>query len=116
MKRIVVAEDDERLGELLGDVLAQDGYQTVVVRDGLAVLNRLQTESVDLLVLDINMPGLGGTSLVQLLRRDPDWERFAALPIIGVSGMWDVVTFDPDVQAGLRNPFQYLRSGPKCGN
>jgi DNA-binding response OmpR family regulator len=104
VKRIVIAEDDERFGELLGDALAQDGYQTVVVRDGLAVLNCLQTEAVDLLVLDINMPELGGASLVERLRRDPDWERFAVLPIIIVSGMWDVVTFDLDVQAGFAKP------------
>jgi CheY-like chemotaxis protein len=74
------------------------------MRDGLAVLNRLETESVDLFVLDINVPGLGGASLVELLRRDPDWERFAVLPIIVVSGMWDVVTFDLDVQAGFARP------------
>ena len=104
MKRIVIAEDDERLAELLAYALAQDGYQTVVVGVGLAVLKRLETEPVDLLVLDINMPELGGASLVQLLRRDPDWEQFAALPIIIVSGLWDVVTYDLDVQAGFPKP------------
>jgi CheY-like chemotaxis protein len=59
---------------------------------------------VDLLVLDINMPELGGASLVELLGRDPAWERFAALPIIIISGMRDVVTFDLDVQAGFSKP------------
>jgi CheY-like chemotaxis protein len=59
---------------------------------------------VDLLVLDINMPELGGASLVERLRHDPDWERFAAVPIIIISGLWDVVTYDLDVQAGFAKP------------
>jgi CheY-like chemotaxis protein len=82
------------------------GRRLRVIRaaDGQGVLEQLQRHEVDLLVLDINMPHLGGASLVQLLRGDPEWERFAALPIIIVSGMWDVVTFDLNVQAGFAKP------------
>jgi CheY-like chemotaxis protein len=35
------------------------------------------------------MPRLGGATLVARLRQDPEWTRFADLPIVIVSGLWD---------------------------
>jgi CheY-like chemotaxis protein len=104
VKRILIAEDDERVLDILAELVMADGYEVVRATDGQAVLEQLQRHEVDLLILDINMPHLGGASVVQLLRGDPAWARFAALPIIIVSGMWDVVTFDLDVQAGFPKP------------
>ncbi len=107
MKRVLVADDDAGLCELLREFLARDGYGVVVAQDGRRALEELQANSIDLLIIDINMPELGGASLVQILRRDPEWERFARLPIIVVSALWDVVTFDLDVQAGFAKPVRY---------
>jgi CheY-like chemotaxis protein len=104
LKRILIAEDDQRVLDILAELVAADGYEVIRAADGEAALEQLQRHEVNLLILDINMPGLGGASLVQLLRRDPEWEAFARLPIIIVSGMWDVVTFDLDVQAGFPKP------------
>jgi CheY-like chemotaxis protein len=106
LKRVLIAEDDDRLAEILSDVLQRQGYETVTVPDGLAALGRLQTEAIDLLILDINMPLLGGASLVTRLRGDPDLAAsFAELPIVIVSGMLDVVTFDLPVQGAFTKPF-----------
>lgn len=107
MKRVLVADDDTGLCELLGQFLTRDGYSVVLVNDGRRALEQLRADSFDLLVIDINMPELGGASLVQILRRDPEWEAFARLPIIVVSALWDVVTFDLDVQAGFAKPVRY---------
>ena len=105
MKRILVVDDDAAICEMFSKFLDRDGYEVLVAYDGRSALEQLRShEEVDLLVLDINMPELGGASLVQLLRCDPEWARFATLPIIVVSALWDVVTFDLDVQGGFGKP------------
>lgn len=107
MKRILVVDDDVRVCEALRDFLAADGYEVLLAHDGQAALSRLRDNGIDLLVVDINMPGLGGASLVQMLRTDPAWERFVHLPIIVISALWDVVSFDLDIQGGFGKPMRY---------
>lgn len=105
-KRILVAEDDRRLAEILTDALHEAGYQTVTVADGVSALARLQSEPIDLLVLDVNMPGMGGATLVHRLRSDPDLApAYGEVPVILISGMLDVVTYDLPVQGALTKPF-----------
>src|SRR5262245_15323235 len=103
----MVVDDDVAICEMFSKFLDRDGYQVLVAYDGRSALEQLRANEVDLLVLDINMPELGGASLVQLLRRDPEWTHLATLPIIVVSALWDVVTFDLDVQAGFGKPVKY---------
>lgn len=107
MKRILVVEDDPRLCDLLSEFLRADGYEVVAAHDGWQALERLQADRIDLLIVDINMPGLGGASLVHMLRNEARWEAFARLPIIVVSALWGVVTFDLDIQGGFGKPVPY---------
>lgn len=107
MKRILVVEDDPRLCDVLSEFLTEDGYEVVVAHEGNAALERLRETPVDLLIVDINMPGLGGASLVRLLRTDPEWRQFAELPIIVMSALWDILSFDLEVQAGFAKPVPY---------
>lgn len=107
MKRILVVDDDERLCEVMRELLVQEGYDVAVAHDGNAALERLRGDGIDLLLVDINMPGLGGASLVQVLRSEPEWHRFARLPVIVMSALWDVVTFNLDIQAGFPKPVHH---------
>lgn len=113
MKRILIAEDDVRLCDVLEEFFGGEGYGIVVAHDGRAALARLRDGPIDLLIADINMPGLGGASLVHLLRTEPEWEAFARLPIIVLSALWDVVTFDLDIQAGFPKPVKYAELSAK---
>lgn len=107
MKRILLVDDDERLCDVMREVLTQEGYDVAVAHDGHAALERLRGNGVDLMLVDINMPGLGGASLIQVLRTEPEWHRFARLPVIVMSALWDVVTFDLDIQAGFGKPVRH---------
>ena len=107
MKRVLVVEDDARLCDILGDFIRETGYEVVVAYDGQSALERLRETPVDLLIVDINMPGLGGASLIRMLRTEPEWDRCADLPIIVVSALWDVVSFNLEIQAGFAKPVQY---------
>ncbi len=107
MKRILVVEDDVRLSDVLREFLTGDGYEVVVAHDGQAALACLRDDAIDLLIVDITMPGLGGASLVQILRTEPEWSRFAQAPIIVISALWDIVSFDLQIQAGFAKPVPY---------
>jgi len=67
--RILLVEDDSLLGEGIRVGLRQDGYAVDWVTTGEAAERALATESFDLLVLDLGLPGRDGLSVLQQLRR-----------------------------------------------
>ncbi|HET8645273.1 MAG TPA: response regulator transcription factor [Vicinamibacteria bacterium] len=71
MDRVLVVEDDERLGRQVVDTLAEAGYDPLWVRDGTAVRPDL-VEGTSLIVLDLMLPGEHGLDLLKRLRRESD--------------------------------------------
>ena len=80
---ILVAEDDAGVRDLVLAALGRVGHTVVTVPDGAEAIRVLEAREppVDLLVSDINMPGLGGIELVSMAR-----ERAGRLPILMMSG------------------------------
>jgi DNA-binding response OmpR family regulator len=68
MVNILVAEDNENIRKLIVTYLEADGYEVLSASDGLEALKTMDTESIDLLVADIMMPGMDGYELVRSLR------------------------------------------------
>ena len=66
--RILVVEDEPRLGELLRLYLERDGYAVQVVRDGRAAIAAIDAEPADLVVLDLMLPGIGGEAVLSAIR------------------------------------------------
>jgi DNA-binding response OmpR family regulator len=66
--KVLVADDDADLRELIGFTLAQAGYLVIKAADGPAAVRAFENESADLLVLDINMPGLSGFQVCEAIR------------------------------------------------
>ena len=66
--RILVVEDEPRLGEILRLYLERDGYQVTVVSDGRAAIAAVDAEPVDLVVLDLMLPGLNGEAVLGAIR------------------------------------------------
>jgi len=60
VKRILLADDDPGLRESLAAVLSSDGHLVYSARDGLEALKLVATNKVDLILLDLNMPGKNG--------------------------------------------------------
>jgi len=75
--RLLIAEDDPQLGDGLTVGLRQDGYAVDWVKDGVAADLALNSESYDLLVLDLGLPRLAGMEVLTRLR-----ERGQALPVL----------------------------------
>src|SRR3979490_2447417 len=67
--KMLVADDDRDLRELIGFPLTQAGYLVVKAGDGPAALRMFEAESPDLVVLDINMPGASGFQVCEAIRK-----------------------------------------------
>jgi DNA-binding response OmpR family regulator len=67
--KVLIADDDKELVELLGYALKRDGYRIVSAYDGQTALQLVQTEKPDLLLLDVNMPKRNGFEVLRELRR-----------------------------------------------
>jgi DNA-binding response OmpR family regulator len=127
--RVLILEDDERLGQQVSDSLAEAGYETVWIRDGRSA-GPEAFEGASLIVLDLMLPGEHGLDILKRLRRDSD------VPVLVLSarnetadkvralklGADDYVTkpFWPDellarVAARLRRPVLQRSSAVKVG-
>jgi DNA-binding response OmpR family regulator len=85
MKRILIVDDDAGLRELMADYLSASGYPVEGVGDGAAMRILLNRGSIDLVILDLMLPGEDGLSLLRWLR-----ERHGP-PVIIVSARGDEV-------------------------
>jgi DNA-binding response OmpR family regulator len=66
--KILVADDDSDLLDLVAYALGQAGYLVVKAADGNAAVERFESEAPDLVVLDINMPGMSGFEVCSIIR------------------------------------------------
>jgi two-component system OmpR family response regulator len=69
---ILVVDDDAEIRSLLGDYLRKNGYRATAVADGKAMWTALSRGKVDLVVLDLMLPGEDGLSLCRRLRAESD--------------------------------------------
>ena len=65
---VLVADDNPTNREVIGKILERGGHSATMVNHGEAVLERLETTHCDVVILDRNMPGLGGVETLQALR------------------------------------------------
>ena len=104
---ILVVDDEPMISKLLRIVLEGDGYEVVVADDGRVALDRVAERCPDLVILDIDMPRMGGIELIAFIRRCP---MTATTPIV-VLTLRDTTHDRVDVSAlgilaFLRKPFR----------
>ena len=78
---ILVVTDDEELRALIGDRLSEQGYRVDAEASGPAMLDRLKSQGHDIVLLDLESPGVGGAEALRQVR-----EKWADLDIIMVVG------------------------------
>lgn len=79
MARILVADDDVDIRELVEFKLSTMGHDIVAVGDGAAAVEACRAQKPDLAVLDVMMPGVSGLDAIREIRADPS---LADLPVI----------------------------------
>lgn len=69
-KKILVAEDDAEINKLICKILEKGGYSAISAFSGTEAELRFGMETVDMIILDLMMPGMEGESLLQKIRKD----------------------------------------------
>ena len=78
-QRILVVDDQQDILDLAATVLSGAGYAVSTADSGISALDRVAEEPFDLLLLDINMPGMDGWETLRLIRAD---DRLDSLPVV----------------------------------
>ena len=68
--KVLVVEDEPKTGDYLRQGLAEAGYVVDLVRDGLDGVHQASTEEYDLVILDVNLPGLDGWGVLRAIRKE----------------------------------------------
>jgi two-component system response regulator BaeR len=71
-RRVLVVEDDPRIASLLLDYLRVEGFEARSLADGQRALAEVERAAPDLLILDVNLPGLDGVSICRAVRARSD--------------------------------------------
>lgn len=107
---VLIAEDDPALRRLLHASLQHDGYQVYMAENGQEAIQRFDEQAIDLVLLDIAMPGMDGFDVCSELRQKSD------VPIIFITAQSRVddlvLGFELGADSYLRKPFsiQELRA------
>jgi EAL domain-containing protein (putative c-di-GMP-specific phosphodiesterase class I)/ActR/RegA family two-component response regulator len=97
---VLLVDDDERVLTMLQRALAAPACRICVAHDGVSALADLATQRFDLLISDIQMPGMNGLKLLHAVR-----EHDLDLPVVLVTGYPDLKTAAAALEYGA---FQYL--------
>jgi len=95
MATILIVDDEADCRRPLAALLKHEGYEIVEARGGLEGLQRLSEKKIDLVLLDMLMPGVDGITMLQAVRRNHAHQN---LPVLLVTGV-----HDPELLRKARN-------------
>jgi len=103
---LLVVDDDREIRSLLAQFLTRHGFRVTGAKDGVEMMRTLDTARVDLIVLDLMMPGEDGLSLCRRLRASPET---AQTPVIMLTAMGEetdrIVGLEMGADDYLAKPF-----------
>jgi two-component system phosphate regulon response regulator PhoB len=106
MKTILVIEDEKDLAELVIFNLEKEGYRTLLAADGVMGLEKARTNTPDLVLLDLMLPGMAGTEVCKALKSG---EKPARIPVIMLTAKGEeidrVVGFEVGADDYVVKPF-----------
>lgn len=106
--KILIADDEPEIRDLLHLYLKKDGYDIIEAEDGAQALSALRRENVDLVILDIMMPGMDGYRVLQKIRENNN------IPVIILSAKSadadKILGLDLGADDYIAKPFQPLEA------
>ena len=104
--RVLLVDDDPALRDAVVTVLREEGYDVLAVGEPLLALRHALEDPPAVVLLDVNMPGLDGWEMCEILRRQP---QTRAVPILFLTGRTEVRDRITALQVGgtdfLTKPF-----------
>lgn len=94
METVLIVEDDREIAAMIASSLSRAGFRTVHHADAERAWTALQQGGIDIIILDLMLPGMDGLSLLRKIRKD---DAYASIPVLIASAKDD----DADIVAGL---------------
>lgn len=110
--RILVADDDPTARLLMQAALGRTGFEVTLAEDGTQALQAFRGERFDMVLLDVDMPGMDGYAVCTALRKHCG----DALPIVMVTGMDDTASIEAAFEAGATDFIAKPISWPLLGH
>jgi type II secretory ATPase GspE/PulE/Tfp pilus assembly ATPase PilB-like protein/CheY-like chemotaxis protein len=105
--KVLLVDDEDSLRKVMRDLLERDGYVVAEARDGVQALDQVDRVGPDIIVLDLNLPGLDGYGVLSHLRSRP---ATANIPVIVLTAKGDedneVRVFELGADDFLTKPFR----------
>jgi type II secretory ATPase GspE/PulE/Tfp pilus assembly ATPase PilB-like protein/CheY-like chemotaxis protein len=105
--RVLLVDDEDSLRKVMTDLLVRDGFDVVEARNGVEALDQVDRHAPDVVVLDLNLPGMDGYSVLSELRARPATRH---LPVIILTAKGDedneVRVFELGADDFLSKPFR----------
>jgi two-component system sensor histidine kinase/response regulator len=98
--RILVVDDNPGNRDMLDRQLGRYGYSTVCVETGAACLDALRQERIDLVLLDVMMPGVSGVELLEQIKQQ---SLLASIPVIMISALDEVESAAQCIELGAED-------------
>jgi CheY-like chemotaxis protein len=105
MKKIMVVDNEPDIVDLTRTVLEIGGYQVVPAYSGEECLKLLEKESVDLILLDIMMPGMSGWDVFNRIKRNDKGIKVAFMSVLEISEKRKQVLLDEGLADYIMKPF-----------
>jgi len=106
MARIIIAEDDEIVSEVVRDALTKAGHVVGVVEDGAGALAAIKAKRPDLVILDCNMPEVSGLLVLREIRNALDLYDTPVLMLTGRQSPRDVdLAYSQGADDYMKKPF-----------
>jgi type II secretory ATPase GspE/PulE/Tfp pilus assembly ATPase PilB-like protein/ActR/RegA family two-component response regulator len=106
-RRVLLVDDEDSLRKVLKDLLEREGYEVSEARDGVQALDQVDRVGPDVIVLDLNLPGLDGYGVLSQLRSRP---ATADIPVVVLTAKGDedneVRVFELGADDFLQKPFR----------
>jgi CheY-like chemotaxis protein len=104
---VLLVDDEDSLRKVMKDLLTRDGYQVLEARTGIEALDQTDRHAPDIIVLDLNLPGMDGYSVLKELRTRPATQK---IPVIVLTAKGDedneVRVFELGADDFLSKPFR----------
>ncbi|MBW2633170.1 MAG: response regulator [Deltaproteobacteria bacterium] len=91
LKHILIVDDEPNIIIPLQYLMEQTGYSVVVAQSGEEALESISGYKPDLVLLDINLPGIDGYKVCEIIKFNPEWNEIKVIFLSANSNDWDVV-------------------------
>lgn len=106
MSYVLFADDHADTRQLVRDVLAAAGHDVALAADGIEALRSVAAREPELLILDLNMPGLGGIEVCRRLKRNPFTAHIPVLVLTALGSVdYKIEGFEAGADDYLAKPF-----------